>query len=537
VANELTPPAQRGGPEAFQGELAPDDDHRSARYINRGVIRGGFWSVGGQVSLIIAALVATPFVIRLLGVKAYGLLALLGLLIGYGAFVDLGMGAASTKFAADAYGIGDGDGEATVIWSASLIALVPALSAALLMTAFSHSIAEGFLRLRGSLGDQATLAIRIASAGFVLKALCGVFNTTPVIRMRWALNTLIMNGTMVLQTLLVPFALWAGGGVAVAVGLEATGVGVALVANMVVTRQLQPSIWPPRISTYVLRQVTRFGINMTATGLAGLVLIEIDRLVLARMVSVAAVGYYTVAATVASLLNVIPFAIGGPLLPGFAILIASSQMDEAATLYRRALRIIGASTLPLALILVAVTRTFLRLWAGPSFVSHSSEPLFLLVVAVACNAVSSVPFSAISASGHPQRLARINVGQVVPYVGLVIVGVHFWGPTGAAAAAAVRSFVTLVLYLLAARPLTGEVHGRARTHWTSYAGLLATTAIPALFIAIADPPLVFVLAVSVVAVAIYVWWAWQCLREPEREFFRDRARLVKERVSKQAQLS
>src|SRR2546429_9020696 len=87
------------------------------------VVRGSAWSVGGQGVTLLASLVATPFVIRLLGPEGYGVLALINVLIGYLAFTDLGMGTASTRFGADAHARDDdGDAEAAVIWTSLWLA-------------------------------------------------------------------------------------------------------------------------------------------------------------------------------------------------------------------------------------------------------------------------------------------------------------------------------------------------------------------------------------------------------------------------------
>jgi hypothetical protein len=66
--------------------------------MTRRVVGGSLWSAGGQGVTLLASLVATPFVLRLLGAEGYGVLALINVLIGYLAFTGIGVGAASTGF-------------------------------------------------------------------------------------------------------------------------------------------------------------------------------------------------------------------------------------------------------------------------------------------------------------------------------------------------------------------------------------------------------------------------------------------------------
>src|SRR5882672_3597599 len=110
--------------------------------ITSRVVRGSLWNLGGQGVTMLATLVATPFVIRLLGAPGYGVLALVHVLIGYLSFADMGMGTASTRFGSVAHARGDDQGEATAIWSALALAAVPATTVALLLALGARPFVE-----------------------------------------------------------------------------------------------------------------------------------------------------------------------------------------------------------------------------------------------------------------------------------------------------------------------------------------------------------------------------------------------------------
>src|SRR3954447_21874358 len=112
------------------------------RGLTSRVVRGGFLNLIGQGVTMLATLIATPFVIRLLGPASYGVLALVHVLIGYLSFADLGMGVASTRFGAVAYGRADAEGEAAAIWSALLLAIVPASAIALALALGARPLVE-----------------------------------------------------------------------------------------------------------------------------------------------------------------------------------------------------------------------------------------------------------------------------------------------------------------------------------------------------------------------------------------------------------
>src|SRR5262252_5549170 len=88
------------------------DQPNQADGMTTRVVRGSLWTLSGQGVTILASLIATPFVIRLLGTELFGVLSLINVLIGYISFADLGMTTASTRFAGQAFARNDERGEA-----------------------------------------------------------------------------------------------------------------------------------------------------------------------------------------------------------------------------------------------------------------------------------------------------------------------------------------------------------------------------------------------------------------------------------------
>jgi O-antigen/teichoic acid export membrane protein len=190
------------------------------------VVRGSLLNLGGQGVTMVATLVATPFVIRLLGAPSYGLLALVHVLIGYLSFADMGMGTASTRFGSVAHARGDDDGESAVIWSSLAIAAVPSAMVALALAVGARLLVEQGLRLPAYLQASAVIAVRLAALGFLARTVAGVLNTPAMVRLRMDLVVLVTAGTSVGQILLVPVVVFLGGGLTGAVTVVA-GAGVA----------------------------------------------------------------------------------------------------------------------------------------------------------------------------------------------------------------------------------------------------------------------------------------------------------------------
>ncbi|HEY6118534.1 MAG TPA: oligosaccharide flippase family protein, partial [Pyrinomonadaceae bacterium] len=305
--------------------------------MTRRVLRGSAWTLGGQVIAILASLVGTPFIIRLLGSESYGVLALISVLIGYLAFADLGMGIASTRFGADAHANSDSERELEVIWTSGLLALVPAICCGIALALSARFLVERVLLLPPHLHTTAVWALRLASVGFVARTMASVVNTPQLVRMRMDLNSLITTISTVGQMLLVVVVLALGGGLIAAVAVM-TAVNVLLATvHFIVSRRLTPGLSQPRIKKALIRPLISFGGGLVLSSLAAMVLINVEKLLLTRLVSVTALAHYAVAFMVAGLLALAPQAMTQSLLPAFSQLQAESGRSSLQLLYRRAL--------------------------------------------------------------------------------------------------------------------------------------------------------------------------------------------------------
>src|SRR3954471_24670881 len=154
------------------------------------VVKGSLWTLAGQVLPMFASLITLPIVVRVLGAEGYGLLQLIILIPNYFAFSDLGMGMASTRFAAEAFGRGDRDAEARVIRTAAFIALISSALLAVPIAIFAGPIVSQF-SIPADLIAPAILGLRITSATFVVTVLATVINSPQLSRLRMDLNATI----------------------------------------------------------------------------------------------------------------------------------------------------------------------------------------------------------------------------------------------------------------------------------------------------------------------------------------------------------
>ena len=162
-------------------------------------------------------------------------------------------------------------------------------------------------------------------------------NAPQLARMQLALNTLVTSGMLVAQSCLVPIVIFLGTGlVGAAAAITAISISGAIV-HLALSRRLLPQLTRPRIEYALMKPLLRFGRGLVASSLAGLVLVNVEKLLLPRFASVSALAYYAVAFSVAGVVGVVPAAMMRSLLPAFSRH-SESDRQPLGGLYSRALR-------------------------------------------------------------------------------------------------------------------------------------------------------------------------------------------------------
>lgn len=419
------------------------------------VVHGSLWSLGGQGVVLLASLITTPFIIRLLGTESYGVLALINILIGYLAFSEFGMGLASTRFGSEAYARNDSDGEAAVVWTSLFIAAIPVIIAALTFVLTVRVLVEHALRLPVHLQEAAVIGLRLAAVGFLARTMAQVLNTPQVVRLRMDLVTKINTGGHLGQTILTLVVLFLGGGLIGAVAVvAAVNVLVAIVFALVSVRLL-PRLVKPQLSRELLKPLLRFGGAVVVTSLAAIILVSAEKVLLARYASVTALAHYSVAFALAMMLSQVPSAMSQSLLPALSRLQAGPDRDSLQQLCQRAVHGTLFWIMPAGLLMCVIARPFFTLWAGPEFGRESTIPFYILVGGLVFNLLAWVPYNLLTAMGRTDLIARFHLAEVIPYLILATLLSRWFGAVGAAVTWSLRVLITSPLVFLFARRVSG----------------------------------------------------------------------------------
>jgi O-antigen/teichoic acid export membrane protein len=441
---------------------------RNSGAVSRQVVHGTIWTLAGRLAAMSASFVSTPFLTRLLSAEQYGIWALAETLTAYLTFSNMGMGIASTRFAAKPYACKDDAGEVAVVWTSLLIALVPAAAVTLVVVLAVAPLVGPAFGVPEHLQPDAEMVVRLTALGFLARIIADVFNTPQLVRLRIDWYASLSTGLLIIQHGAVVIALLLGSGLRGAVLMVASSSVLAALTHGFVSRMLQPALFRPRIDATLVGPLLRFGRDIVLISLMGFVLTNLERLFLAHFGSVRDLAYYAIAAKLISLVTLISASIGQPLLPALSGLHATMEKLPFQRLCVQTMRIVMFCVIPVSFMLCVAAEPLVRVWAGPEYASHSAILIYILIVGAVVASIGYIFDNLLTAAGRTGILVRCTFAELIPYIIYTPFLTFQFGAAGAAVAWSLRMWIHPLLLFIAAHDLTAPpIWALART-WRSH---------------------------------------------------------------------
>lgn len=409
-----------------------------------------------------------PLYIKYLGMEAYGLIGVFAVLQAWLSLLDLGMTpAVNREMARFTAGMHTTQSICDLLRSLEIICLGIASLCAVAMWLVSAWLAEHWLRVEKLPLEEVAHAVSIIGIVVALRFFEGLYRSALLGLQKQvlfnAVNALLatLRGVGVLGALvwLSPtievFFLWQGG-----VSVIAT----LVLANLVRRNLPEPDL-PPNYSHNTVSNVWQFAKGMFAVTLLSLVLMQTDKVLLSRLLSLESFGYYTLAASVSGVLYLLVTPIAQSFFPRFTELVAKGDSANLARSYHQSAQLVAVLIIPAALILVFFGEYILELWTGDTTLAHKVAPvLTLLAIGWMCNGLMNPPYMLQIAYGWTGFAIRVNVIAVLFLVPAIFYVTPLYGAIGAASvwAALNVGYVLIAIHFMHCRLLKDE-----KWHWYS----------------------------------------------------------------------
>jgi len=411
----------------------------------------------GQVLVALTAIIMVPMIVKGLGYASYGLLSLALVVLGSFSILEMGLGRSTTKFIAEYLNNGDWENLSAIFWSSLGLQLMLGALAGFFIASSAPIIAKSVNITTDKLTDVVnTIYVLALSAPIVLvsSSLRGTLEGAQRFDLVNYIKTITNISTYIIPAISIKFHL-----------------NVPTIVFLIFAVRILASIGylfsclhilPPLRKPIIIKKIHASSL-FSYTGWVAIsniivpFLTQIDRYLLATIVSVSAVTFYTVPFEILNGLWIIPGSISGVLFPAFSSLYANKNTDDIVNIYIRPIKYILLTLTPIVLIISIFAKDILLLWQGTTFADNSTIVLQILVIGVLINSLEWVPANLLMGIGRADLPAKVHIVQTPLYLALVYLFILKWGLIGAALAFTLRVIFEAVLIFAAVWRLIPEV--------------------------------------------------------------------------------
>ena len=430
------------------------------RTTNRRLTRNMVWNLIGAGLPMIVAVVVIPPLIRGLGTPRFGVLTIAWMVVGYFSLFDLGLGRSVTQLVAEKLGRREEEQIPAIVWTAMTLMGGLGLAGALVFGGISPWLVES-LNIPADLRSEALSAfyilalsvpIVIGNTGLrgileahqrfglvnLVRAPLGVINYLGPLMVLSYSNTL----TAVVFVLLLARCFS---------GLIYLTICLTLYPDL---RRRNPFEAP------LMKRLLSYGGWMTVSNIVGPLLLYLGRLLVAVVISVEAVAYFSTPFDVVMNLLILPTVFVSVLFPAFTDLF-QSDLRRVGALYRRSLLYIGLGMLPLAAVTFFFAEPGLEWWINEEFSINGYRVAQFLAIGVFISSFGHLSQAVVQGYGRPDITAKLHIAELIAYVPYLFWLIGSYGIEGAAIAWVIRVTIsTLVLGVIANRCLAGSLSRR-----------------------------------------------------------------------------
>ncbi len=416
--------------------------------LGRNLIAGltnSIWSV-------LIGLAVVPFYIQYLGIEAYGLIGFFVMTQALLQLLDMGMTLTVNREVALSSAAGDIKEAGRLLHTLAVVFWSMAVAIALLLMVLAPLIAEYWLRSNQMSVQTIMHAVMLMGLvvacrwpiGLYQGALIGAQRLTVSSAINMIMLTIGSIGAILVLAYVSPtieaFFIWQA----------CVGIVYALIMRFAAWRIIGKKE-QKRFDIVKLKSVWRFTAGMSGIGLTALIFMQMDKVILSKMLGLEQFGHYMLASVVVSSLYVLITPVFNVIYPRFSALVATRDAAKLTELYRMGTRLLVGVLFPIAMVLAVFGYELVYVWTGnPTVASNVAPVIALLAIGSGLHGAMYFPYALQLAYGMTRLPLTINILLMVAFLPLII----YLALTQGALGGALAWLVLHVMYMLLGTWLT-----------------------------------------------------------------------------------
>lgn len=416
----------------------------------------------GQGWTAVMGLAFVPIYIRHLGIEAWGLVGFMSMMQAWLTLMDMGLTPTlSREMARFSAGAHSAQSIRNLLRSLEIIYAGVALAVVVVVWFTAPSLVAHWLKIEHLPQKEVVQAINMMGVVLAARmseqvyrgAIQGMQHQAWLNAAQGILATLRWGGAVGVLTWASPtieaFFLWQG----------VVSLVTVLVFHMKTYSLLPKAEYAGRFDIGELKLIQRFAGGMAATTLLTLLLTQVDKLLLSKLLSLEHFGYYMLAASMSGALSFLVTPLSIAISPRLTELVTRGENAALTDTYHRGSQWVSALLIPSALTMAVFAEPLLWVWTGDAQLAQHTAPLLaLLALGTMCNGFMHVPYMTQLAHGWTSLAVRVNIIAVAVIVPAIFWAVPRFGGMGAAWAWLVLNagYVLIGMHFMHRKLLTDE---------------------------------------------------------------------------------
>jgi len=377
-----------------------------------------------------------PLYIKFTGIESWGLIGIFLTLQAMSSILDLGMSNTLNREMARLSALKDREQEMrNLVRTLEMLYWSIAAFVGITIVSLSPVIAHHWIKasqLSPKTIEQAFLLMGLAIAlqmpvGFYSGGLMGLQRQVLLNAINIVTNTLRGIGAVLLLWLVSPtiqaYFLWQ---------IVVSIINILFVA-MFLKRRLSFGGNTAVFQKQLLKGVWRFAAGMSGIAILGVILTQMDKVILSRMLPLETFGYYTLASTVAMSLGYLISSVFYSVYPMFTQSASIDDQDGLKRLYHKSCQFMSVVILPVAIVTALFSYEIILLWTRNPVTAEKTHLLVsILICGTAINGLMNLPYALQLAFGWTKLSFFKSIIAVILLVPLIIYMTMRYGAVGAA---------------------------------------------------------------------------------------------------------
>jgi O-antigen/teichoic acid export membrane protein len=435
-----------------QPSHTPSEGHSTGSRL----IQNAVSNVGGQVVVVLLTFFSTPYITRKLGAAQYGALSLLMTYLFAFSLLNLGINTSLVKYLAELLPKGRmSDIQGYVSTSLTVLVGIGVLIGAAVCV-FAGPIVRIAFKGSAELLPLTILALRIASAAFVLQFLTQVVLSVPTAMQRFEIVNLVRASSEAVRIAGAVVLLWLGYGLPSLMGMVLAASLGGCIAYTIAAKKLLPELnIVPGFSRTHLGSLLRHSKYVVVANAGNQIVSAADVFLIGFFLPVANVAYYAIGYTLAQRMSIFVNNVVSVVFPAASSFAGEEQGAKIRELYLRGMKLCAIVGCFPALALSIFSRPFLLYWLGADYAREGALSLTLLTLGFLINSFSYVPYQVLQSTRHADIAAKAIAAYAILNVSLFLLLIPRFGIVGAAAGFLTAQLLFVPLFVQRANLLLG----------------------------------------------------------------------------------